>query len=481
MKRLFLTSILLLPMPMLAATTPHIQVKIASFTLSAETTNQPVRLEPNRTLAAVAIQRGVTDTAGQITFSNMPGGQYTLFLPQSGVPQLTLEVPETEGVLQASTLVTTPGWTSPAPSAAVPIPPNLFRGVPYLWPSAQGASGTVLENDGSGNLTWSSNHFYLVSENRYGLGTFFTAGFLFADLNNNIAIGADAMEDPTGDASANVFIGTGAGEELTDGDSNVGIGLAALGSVTTGNENLAVGRQAGANITTGDYNTLLGNFTFSAADRQNSTAIGHSAEITADNQMVFGEGVTIYRFRDVNYTFPASQGVQYTVMTNDGAGNLGWARVGGVYSDNSAYTNLNAAGTMSNLASVTIAGNTLTNTGDAFYGEAEGRLRNTFVSTNQFQWVFGSQTILDTGAQAVSNMTFNGWCRVRRLAGTDAQRAYAHFEWGPGGGVPFAFTNATVDLVQTNGIDTVFALKGGAFGLGSHTNNSFQLEIKRAP
>ena len=145
------------------------------------------------------------------------------------------------------------------------------------------------------------------------------------------------------------------------------------------------------------------------------------------------------------------------------------------------YTNLNGTpGTLTNLGAATISGNTLTNTGDAFRAEWEGALQTSKENTNRFQIVYGSQTILDTGLQISSNATFNAWCKVRRLAGENAQRAYAHFEWGGASGAPFAFTNATLDLVQTNGIDTVLALKGSAQAAGAHTNNSFQVFYQRA-
>ena len=44
-----------------------------------------------------------------------------------------------------------------------------FNGVPYVWPSSQGAINTVLENDGNGNVSWSNSKNSTLSK-------YFTAG-----------------------------------------------------------------------------------------------------------------------------------------------------------------------------------------------------------------------------------------------------------------------------------------------------------------
>ncbi len=131
---------------------------------------------------------------------------------------------------------------------------------------------------------------------------------------------------------------------------------------------------------------------------------------------------------------------------------------------------------MSNLASVTIAGNVLTNAGAMVYARWMGVMANSVVNTQQFQIVYGSQTVLDTGLQACSNTTFSADCWIIST-GMTSQRAFGRLEWGPGGllGSLFAFTNASVEIVQTNGINTTLALKGGARRVGAHTNTSFRV------
>lgn len=148
--------------------------------------------------------------------------------------------------------------------------------------------------------------------------------------------------------------------------------------------------------------------------------------------------------------------------------------------DGNSYTNLNAAGTLSNLASVLIPGNTLTNNGDSLRAEWGGVMPSAAANTNEFTIVYGSQTILDTGLQIASNTTFNAWCKIWRTGNT-AQHAEAHFEWGPGGAVPFAFTNVNLEIVQTNGINTTLALQGAARRVGAHTNNSLSVFYQPAP
>ena len=151
--------------------------------------------------------------------------------------------------------------------------------------------------------------------------------------------------------------------------------------------------------------------------------------------------------------------------------------VGGIiYRSTSLYTNLNGTGTMTNLGNAIIAGNMLTNAGSQIHALWQGVMANSVANTQRFQISFGSQTILDTGMQAASNTPFRAECWIV-ATGNTAQRSFSHLEWGPGGllGTLFAFTNSAVDLVQSNGVSTVLALKGGAQRAGAHTNTSFRV------
>lgn len=157
---------------------------------------------------------------------------------------------------------------------------------------------------------------------------------------------------------------------------------------------------------------------------------------------------------------------------------------GQIFVSTASFTNLNAApATLTNLGAVSIPGNCLTNTGDRIVAKWGGRDAGSLPNTNNFQIVYGSQTILDTGLQVSSNFTFNAWVEISRT-GSTAQHAEAHFEWNANTGVtglPWTSTNVNVELVQTNGIATTIALKGSAQRVGAHTNNSFQVQFQPGP
>jgi hypothetical protein len=152
------------------------------------------------------------------------------------------------------------------------------------------------------------------------------------------------------------------------------------------------------------------------------------------------------------------------------------AWVGGLtFFSTASFTNLNGTpATFTNLASCTIPAHTLTNSGDRILAEWGGTLAIALANTNNFKIVYGSQTILDTGLQIASNTTFNAWCKIWRTGNT-SQHVEATLQWGPGGAVPFAFTNVNLEIVQTNGINTTLALQGASQRVGAHTNNSFSV------
>lgn len=147
---------------------------------------------------------------------------------------------------------------------------------------------------------------------------------------------------------------------------------------------------------------------------------------------------------------------------------------GAMFATTTSFTNLNATGTMTNLANVTIPAHFMTNSLDAVHAIWRGTMPLAVPNTNQFQIVFGSTTILDTGLQTASNTVFEAECWIVRTGNT-SQHVEGRFEWGPGNGAPFAFTNANLEIAETNGINTVLALKGGARRLGAHTNNFFRV------
>lgn len=152
---------------------------------------------------------------------------------------------------------------------------------------------------------------------------------------------------------------------------------------------------------------------------------------------------------------------------------------GAMFTTTGSFTNLNATGTMSNLANVTIPAHFMTNSLDTVHAIWRGTMPLAVPNTNQFQIVFGSSTILDTGLQTASNSVWQAECWITRTGNT-SQHVEGRFEWGPGNGVPFAFTNSNLEIAETNGIGTTLALLNGARRLGAVTNNFFRVWYEAA-
>jgi len=135
----------------------------------------------------------------------------------------------------------------------------------------------------------------------------------------------------------NTYVGVGAGELSQTNSWNTALGYGTLPFLTTGTNNIAVGARAGGSLvptfTNGVNNTFFGaNSTVDASlvtALTNSTALGYTSVITKSFQMVFGNGVSNYQFRGVDYVFPAAQGASGAILTNNGSGTLGWGAVPG--------------------------------------------------------------------------------------------------------------------------------------------------------
>ena len=74
---------------------------------------------------------------------------------------------------------------------------TIFNGVPYAWPSAQGASNTVLKNDGSGNISWGQ-------PTRYSLSV--TSGPTAGTTGGTYATSTQILNIPAGTLSASSTI-----------------------------------------------------------------------------------------------------------------------------------------------------------------------------------------------------------------------------------------------------------------------------------
>jgi hypothetical protein len=223
----------------------------------------------------------------------------------------------------------------------------------------------------------------------------------------------------------------------------------------------------------GDYGTISGYSNQLSA--LGAHTIGHNATNQTPHSILIRTGPTNWF-----HVGPRGSTNQGRLMVGDTASGT-YGRVGGTfYESGLSYTNLNGANTFSNLASRSIAGNTLSNAGDMVFAEWAGIMPAALENTNDLQINWGSQTVVRTGLQTASNTAWRAQCWITCGTSGTAQHAEGRIEWGPGGGVPFAFTNSNLELTQTNGIATVLALQSAARRVGAITNNSFRLEIKLA-
>ncbi len=191
-------------------------------------------------------------------------------------------------------------------------------------PTIQGAAGTILSNDGAGNLSWNTvagaagawtttgnagttpgTNFLGTTDNQSLVfkANNQPAGKIDLTLNNSI-FGYQAGQAATG--NNNTFIGYQSGYANTTGLSNTSVGSNALianlgggnntalgyGALkvnTTGSSNTALGAAAGATNTTGADNTFLGNGAdVTAANLNNAAAIGYNAKAAVSNSLILG-------------------------------------------------------------------------------------------------------------------------------------------------------------------------------------------------
>jgi hypothetical protein len=121
--------------------TPDLTFALADF--SAETTGAgyTVQLSPTYT--------GTTDSSGEITFSAVVPGIYTLNAPATGIPTLRVTVPNEAGPLDLIDLVNTgQGWVAPGgtPEGRIAAPPQAryydpVNGVDYVKATGTGTTG----------------------------------------------------------------------------------------------------------------------------------------------------------------------------------------------------------------------------------------------------------------------------------------------------------------------------------------------------
>ncbi len=140
------------------------------------------------------------------------------------------------------------------------------------------------------------------------------------------------------------------------------------------------------------------------------------------------------------------------------------------------YTNCCAGGTLTNMSSMVVPGNGLTNSGDSLTFTATGRFSTTGQS-KRIVITYGSVDLLDTGLQAVSNGTWIAQGNIVRL-GT-SQYFSANLTWDRA--VMGGMTNNSGWITQTNGISTILKVQGGANVVSSITNECLIVDWQPGP
>ncbi len=192
--------------------------------------------------------------------------------------------------------------------------------VNYTWPNAQAIGTRVLQNDGTGNLTWATP----------------SAG-LSSTLN-----------------SSNIFVGNA---------SNVASGVAMSGDATianTGALTIANNAITSAKINDGTISDADISATAAIAGTKVNPAFG-TQNISTTGTLSAGASTTL---NTVNYTWPNAQAIGTRVLQNDGTGNLTWATPSAGLSSTLNSANI-FVGNASNVASgVAMSGDaTISNTG----------------------------------------------------------------------------------------------------------------------
>lgn len=312
--------------------------------------------------------------------------------------------------------------------AAIRAAPSMGANYDMLLPDAQGASGQVFTNDGTGTLGWWTP-------------------------------GGPVGFNPNQFASNGVIVSVKDGVRLTNVIAfPTGSGTAPALTVT--------------NI------PGVGTNTFQILNTNGQTVIyaltNNGVTLVTSNALHLGKTTNALE-TEVEGTLYASSNL--LVKVGQSVSN---AWVGGtmVYSlDN--YTNLNGnVATFTNLANAVVPGNALTNKGDmirAFWG---GVSATAMQNTQNFQIVYGGTTILDTGLQIGSNYLYRASVEITR-SGNSAQHVDAKLEWLPNAlgltGLPWISTNEMFEIAENNGINNTLALKVSARRVGALTNTQFRV------
>ena len=141
------------------------------------------------------------------------------------------------------------------------------------------AIGAYAMDDTDADATVGASTENVFIGNHAGGGTWVTAA-----SNYNVAIGNNSMDDAMNGALYNTAVGYAALSTVTEGDNNTAVGNSALFTVADGVYNTSIGAYAGYYIAGGDSNTCLG---YAAGDvittGSNNVYVGYNADGSAND------------------------------------------------------------------------------------------------------------------------------------------------------------------------------------------------------
>ncbi len=276
------------------------------------------------------------------------------------------------------------------------------------------------------------------------------------------------------------------GTNLTFNLSNTLAGFYTIGAAFKGNGSYTntltflIGGNSGTNITWLNWAT---NGTYDVLIRPNQTYIVQFfankqsnilAWVRSDDPYVTMSAVTFQAF---------NAGISNIVATNAavraGAGTSN-ALVGGtLFFNTTDFTNCcSAVATLTNAQSFAVPAHTLTNNGDTIRWWAAGLCANAKATTNDIAVLYGTTTLLDTGAQIASNRQWTATGTITRT-GASSQIIESTI-WWPGPGSDPTSTNRVINGAEVNGVANTIQIKLGSTQVAVLTNKYFKVAYEPA-
>ncbi len=235
--------------------------------------------------------------------------------------------------------------------------------------------------------------------------------------------------------SPHSFIGGGLGNHIDTGSSDIG------NSILAGVSNAFI--EAGMM-----YSTIIGNWGTNRTPR--SILLSPMGKIAGSNELHITATATTN-----TGPFRVRAGLSST-----------YASVGGTLTNATAA--IGSAGTgATNLQTYTYLAHTLTNTGDRLIIRASGKF-SPVADAKQIKLLFGSETVFDSGSQTANA---GAWVIEAEIIRTGATAQAVNASYSGTGATVFNLANS-LDIAQTNGINTLLAINVTCAANGGVTNRT---------